>query len=183
MGTLPHAAAHPRAPRRSTSAVACGADSVSFQSFAGRSTRPRPSSTTRPCCCAATATASTGGGPASAYAASNALHQAAGSCSDRGGPAGGCGVRPPDTKRPSSASRISTLLDCVDESTPETRPMSLRLCGSSPRWPISSAGPERLRLRQLVDDAEGELSVVDRWGGWRISLAVGILVLAVAALA
>ena len=53
----------PRAahPSRATSASACGADSVSFQSLAGRSTRRSSSSTTMPCCWPATLIASTSG--------------------------------------------------------------------------------------------------------------------------
>jgi len=36
--------------------AACGADSVSHQSFAGRTTAPAASSATMPCCCPETAT-------------------------------------------------------------------------------------------------------------------------------
>ena len=49
-GTLPQASAQASAPSASTRAAASGADSVSFQSFAGRSTSPASSSTTSPCC-------------------------------------------------------------------------------------------------------------------------------------
>ena len=49
----------PAAPQASTSASACGADSVSFQSLAGRSTCRSSSSTTMPCCWPATEMAAT----------------------------------------------------------------------------------------------------------------------------
>ena len=51
-GTLPQASAHAVAPRSSCliSQPASGADSVSFQSFAGRITWPAASMATMPCC-------------------------------------------------------------------------------------------------------------------------------------
>ena len=49
-GTLPQASAQALGPSSSTSAAASSADSVSFQSLAGRSTSPPASSTTSPCC-------------------------------------------------------------------------------------------------------------------------------------
>ena len=58
-GTLPQAVAQPAGPpgRAERSVAVSGADSVSFQSLAGRSTSPSASRTTRPCCCAAMAMA------------------------------------------------------------------------------------------------------------------------------
>ena len=122
-GTLPQASAHAAAPPGScfSSQPASGADSVSFQSLAGRTTSPAASSTTMPCCWPPTAIAATAGEPASAHAASKADHQAPGSCSLRGGVVGGCGARPTATTVPVSASRTSTLVDCVELSTPATR--------------------------------------------------------------
>src|SRR5438445_3151374 len=58
---------------------------------------------------------------------SSASHHAAGSCSLRGGVVGGCGLRPLDTNSPVSASRTSTLVACVDESTPSTSGMRRRV--------------------------------------------------------
>ena len=46
-----------------------------------------------------------------------------GSCSLRGGVVAGCGARPCATSAPVSASRTSTFVDCVDESTPRTSGM------------------------------------------------------------
>ena len=54
-GTTPVVFAHRSGPRWRTSALEAAADSVSFQSFAGRSGAPAPSRTTSPCCCPATA--------------------------------------------------------------------------------------------------------------------------------
>ena len=121
-GTEPQASAHAPAPSRSTSSAASGADVVSFQSLAGRTGSPSPSSTTRPCCCAATDTAATSlrCGPHWLSASTRARHQARGSCSLQGGTAGGCGERPAATTEPVSTSRNSTLVDCVDESIPAT---------------------------------------------------------------
>ena len=67
--------------------------------------------------------AATSGAPAIAQAASNAVHHAAGSCSLRGGVVTGWWARPSATSAPVSASRISTLVDCVEESTPATSGM------------------------------------------------------------
>ena len=53
----------------------------------------------------------------------SASHHAFGSCSLRGGVVGGCGARPCATSAPVSASRTSTFVDCVDESTPSTSGM------------------------------------------------------------
>ena len=49
-GTEPHSLAQRCAPISATIRSAWGADSVSFQSFAGRSGTPVASVTTRPCC-------------------------------------------------------------------------------------------------------------------------------------
>ena len=86
-----------------------------------RAARPRrrASSTTSPCCWPATATASTSGSAGTRRGCS-ASHHASGSCSLRGGVVGGCGARPSATSSPVSASRTSTFVDCVDESTPST---------------------------------------------------------------
>ncbi len=93
-GTLPQLVAQSAAPPGSElmSSAASGADSVSFQSLAGRSTSPFESVTTSPCCCAATAIASTcfvSGTPAWAQALLKAPSQSAGRCSLRGGDVGG----------------------------------------------------------------------------------------------
>lgn len=128
-GTLPHASAQAAAPNASTRASASGADSVSFQSLAGRRTAPASSSTTSPCCWPPTAMAAgrcRSGTPASAQAASNAAHQAAGSCSLRGGVVGGWGARPWASRVPLPASRTWTLQAEVDESTPTTTGIARR---------------------------------------------------------
>ena len=134
-GTLPHASDHPEGPSRATSRSASSADSVSFHSLAGRSTSPWPSRTTSPCCWAATATAATSlalpSGPADSSAVAievaSAAHQASGSCSLRGGPEIGWAARPAPTTLPVARSRSSTLVDCVDESTPATNGMPATL--------------------------------------------------------
>ena len=58
-GTLPHASAQAARPpgRAPSSMPVSAADSVSFQSLAGRRASPSSPTTTRPCCCAATAMA------------------------------------------------------------------------------------------------------------------------------
>ena len=77
-----------------------------------------------PCCWPATAIASTPSRPpASASAACSASHQPAGSTSVPGG----CGARPDRTCSPVAASRMTTVHDCVDESTPATRLMAATL--------------------------------------------------------
>ena len=90
-GTLPQASAQAAAPPSScfSNQPASGADSVSFHSFAGRSTCPASSRATRPCCCPPTAIAPTAGRPSWAQQESNADHHVSGSCSERGGLVGG----------------------------------------------------------------------------------------------
>ena len=51
--TLPQRRAHSSAPSAWVNASVCVADSESFQSFAGCTGTPSPSSATRPCCWAA----------------------------------------------------------------------------------------------------------------------------------
>ena len=63
------------------------------------------------------------GRPPAASAACNASHQPAGSTSVPGG----CGARPDRTCSPVVASRMTTVQDCVDESTPATRLMHVTL--------------------------------------------------------
>ena len=75
---------------------------------------------TSPICCAAIAIAAISTRGSDATAAQSAAHHASGSCSLRGGTVGGWGARPVATSRPSSASRSSTFVDWVDESTPST---------------------------------------------------------------
>jgi hypothetical protein len=134
-GTVPHACAHASGPSSfPINQSASGADSVSFQSLAGRMTAPAASSTTRACCWAATLMALTGGVPASWRAARSADHQVAGSCSERGGWVGSWSARPSSSSSPVSASRTSTFVDCVEESTPITTgtPPSLLLVQPGP---------------------------------------------------
>ncbi len=122
-GTLPMASAHSLAPSSATRSSAAPAERVSFQSSAGRTTAPSASRQTIPCCCPATAMASTSDSPpAWSRAACRASHQPAGSTSVPGG----CGARPLRTSSPLSASRITTVHDCVDESTPATSPIAYR---------------------------------------------------------
>src|SRR5205085_3660472 len=124
-GTVPQALAHASGPPSCLmSHAASGAVSVSFHSLAGRSGEPSLSHATRPCCWAATEIAATDGDPASVHADPKADHHAAGSCSLRGGETTGCDARPEATSVPESASRTSTLVAEVDESTPATRRMS-----------------------------------------------------------
>ena len=120
-GTEPVTSAHASAPSSATIRAASGADSVSFQSFAGRRARPRWSSRTIPCCCPATEIAATSGAPAAATAWASPSHHASGSCSLHGGCATGCGARPEATNAPESASRTSTFVAWVELSTPMTR--------------------------------------------------------------
>src|SRR5437763_14624609 len=76
-GTVPHALDHGSGPPSCLiSQLASGADSVSFQSLAGRTGAPSAAQATSPCCWAATEIPATEGDPASAHAASNAAHQA-----------------------------------------------------------------------------------------------------------
>ena len=116
LGTLPVCSAHqPGPPSSAISSRAAGAERRSFQSSAGRITSPASSTTTMPCCWAATAIASARSS-SPCPACSSADHQAAGSHSVPGG----CGALPRATIVPSSAWQSSTLVDCVDESTPAT---------------------------------------------------------------
>ena len=95
-GTLPHACGpRHRPPSSSTSASASTADSVSFQSFAGRSTAPVGVEHDQAVLLAGDRDrAHAGAGrrrQPPTHAASNALHQVDGSCSLRGGVVAGCG--------------------------------------------------------------------------------------------
>src|SRR5580692_9523177 len=120
--TLPQRRAHSSAPSWPVRASVCGADSESFQSFAGCTGVPSASRATRPCCCAAMERALTERvmGPHSDQARDSARHQAVGSCSLCGGVVGGCGDVAEATIEPSSLSTITTLVLLVDESTPAT---------------------------------------------------------------
>ena len=100
---------------------AAAADRVSFQSRASRITSPFSSKATMPCCCPPIEIASTSASPpASLIAVSSALIQSAGFTSV---PSGWI-ARPSRNNSPEAASRITTLQDCVEESTPA---MSFRL--------------------------------------------------------
>ena len=130
-GTTPVRRAYSSAPTSSIRSRAACAERVSFQSRASRMTRPSASSTTMPCCCPPTEIASTPSSPpASANAESSAPHHAAGSTSVPSG----CGARPVRTSAPVATSRITTLHDCVDEST--RRRVSSAV-------PVSRAAPSR----------------------------------------
>src|SRR5438128_1478891 len=125
-GTEPHAFTHGSGPPScSTSHAASGADSVSFQSLAGRITCAWSSSATSPCCWAAIAIATTAGVPAWRRASTSASRHFSGSCSLWGGDVSGWEARPNPMSSPVSASRISTFVDWVDESTPRTSATSL----------------------------------------------------------
>ena len=116
VGTEPVRAAHSAGPPNSaTMAAACGADFTSFHSMAGRTTWPASSSVTMPCCWAATPTASARSS-SSRPAADSASHQRSGWHSVPSG----CGAEASATTVPSSARTRSTLVDCVEESTPAT---------------------------------------------------------------
>src|SRR5690606_39796426 len=118
-GTRPTASAHASAPPGSslTRSAAAPADRVSFHSSAGRTTSPRSSRQTMPCCWPPTEIAATSSiPPASASADCSAAHHASGCTSVPSGWA----ARPERTSAPVSASRITTLQDWVDESTPAT---------------------------------------------------------------
>ena len=121
-GSVPVASAHSCAPSSATRSAADCAERVSFHSSAGRTTSPSASRHTMPCCWPATAIASTPSRPPA--------------CGQRGLQrvpparrvdlgAGGCGARPDRTCSPVVASRMTTVQDCVDESTPATRLMDV----------------------------------------------------------
>src|SRR5215470_7388402 len=122
-GTLPVRSAHHRDPRSLTNSAAAAADRRSFQSSAGRITSAFSSRTTMPCCCPATPTAAARSSRSSPARAS-ASRQA---CGGHSVPPG-CGALAWSTMVPSAASHSSTLVDCVEESTPAT---SMR---PPPRW-------------------------------------------------
>jgi hypothetical protein len=128
-GTTPTRSAQASAPSASRSEAASGAERVSFHSTAGRSGLPSASLTTSPCCCPATEIAPISAArPVCASAARSASHQTAGSVSRApSAPVTSCGARPPATTRPSSGSTTSTLVACVEQSTPATRAASARL--------------------------------------------------------
>ena len=85
-------------------------------------------------------------GRAASQQLSKAAHQASGSCSERGGWVGGWGAVARPCRSPVWASRSSTLVDWVEESTPATRgiPGGLRRAGPAQRpptrWSCSGAG-------------------------------------------
>src|SRR5664280_1238589 len=124
-GTEPTRSAQARGPPNSaTSSAAAPAERVSFHSRAGRTTSPCSSRHTMPCCCAPTATATTSTiPPASASADSSAVHHLAGSTSVPSG----CAARPWRSSAPVSASRMTTLQDCVEESIPATSAIAVHL--------------------------------------------------------
>src|SRR4051794_19497345 len=74
-----------------------------------------------PCCWPATAMARTSSSSPAEVASSYAAHHAAGSTSVPSG----CAARPSRTTAPVDASQTTTLVDCVDESTPATSTKSL----------------------------------------------------------
>jgi hypothetical protein len=125
-GTIPTAstqACRPLSPppRSSIRAAAAPALRVSFHSSAGRTTWPFSSRTTMPCCWPATEAAATSSSPpASSIAVCRAAHHASGCTSV---PSGWV-ARPCRTSSPVSASRMTTLQDCVDESMPATSVMA-----------------------------------------------------------
>ena len=121
-GTTPTRSAQASAPRRSRSSCASAAERVSFQSTAGRRGRASASHTTSPCCCPATeSAASWPAWPLSASAARSASHQTWGSVSRAPPlPVTSWAPRPDATTRPSSGSTTSTLVACVEQSTPAT---------------------------------------------------------------
>src|SRR5664280_583267 len=120
-GTEPTASAQARGPPNSaTSSAAAPAERVSFHSRAGRTTSPCSSRHTMPCCCAPTATATTSAIPP---ASASAVHQLAGSTSVPSG----CSPRPWRSSAPVSASRMTTLQNCVEESIPATSAIAVHL--------------------------------------------------------
>ena len=108
-GTLPTTFAHASAPEPSTSAAASGADSVSFQSLAGRTTRRSSSSTTIPCCCPATVIASTSAPASRRQRRPNASHQPPGPARCAAADRRVRTARAERTSSPLSASRTSSL--------------------------------------------------------------------------
>src|SRR5262249_8718132 len=112
---VPGRSADHRGPRAATSAAAARADRRSFQSSAGRITAAFSSRTTMPCCWPAIPMASARES-SSSPACCSAYRQASGSTSVPPG----CGALAWPTMVPSSASHSSTLVDCVEESTPAT---------------------------------------------------------------
>ncbi|CAB4567697.1 unannotated protein [freshwater metagenome] len=104
-------------PQSELRSVAACAERVSFHKSAGRTTSPLASSATIPCCCPPIEIAATSSNPpASIIALSNASFQCAGLISVPSG----CAARPSRSNFPLSAWRITTLTDCVEESTPAT---------------------------------------------------------------
>ena len=118
--------------------------------------------------------------PASDQAPSNASHQPAGSCSDRGGCVGWCGRDPRATTRPSSRSRISTLVALVDESTPATSVNGEPRVRVSERQRASGqqrpAWPGNASRSRAVEVFQGELvEVLERHPALRRGLGVELL--------
>src|SRR6478609_8336031 len=146
-GTLPTASAHACGPPSSSMrSSAAGAERVSFHSSASRTTSPPESSATMPCCCPPTEIAATSPRPpAPTIALCSASHQDEGATSVPSG----CEARPERTSAPVSASRTTTLQDCVDESIPATRAMSY--LQKNPQRP-SIGGPRG----SLCSDARNE---------------------------
>ena len=94
------------------------AERMSFHSRASRTTSPASSRSTIPCCCPPTPIARTSSRPPAAEIASRrADSQAAGGADVPSG----CAARPSRTRAPVTASRTTTLQDCVEVSTPATR--------------------------------------------------------------
>ena len=120
-------------PNWPSSQAASGADSVSFHNLAGCTAWSAESSATMPCCWPPMLTAATSPDPvrsrscepAAAQAISNAVHHDCGSCSLHGGVTVACGEERGATMSPVVRSRISTLVDWVDESTPATKGTAL----------------------------------------------------------
>src|SRR5690606_30144155 len=89
--------------------------------------------------------------PASAIAVCSARHHASGSTDVPSG----CAARPCRTMSPVAASMMTTLHDCVDESTPITSAMRC-LSGSGRGDDGGSAGAEQVLGGQLLQPDEAE---------------------------
>src|SRR5690606_5942432 len=132
---------------------AAGAERVSFHRSASRTTFPSASSATSPCCCPPTASAATSSSPPAADAASrNASHHASGCTSVPSG----CFADPVRTSAPVSASRTTTLQDCVDVSTPAT---SVRSPPASDVLASAATSADEVLERELVEAHEAEVAV------------------------
>ena len=167
-GTSPTASAQACAPPSSAMrSAASGAERTSFHSSAGRTTSPAASSATMPCCWALTASASTPSSRPPDDAACHASHQAAGGVSVPGG----CGALPSRTVAPVSASTTTTLVDCVELSTPATS-VIVSPVARVPRVAGDISARVKLirnRIERHPPRSSGSLSsrrVPGEWAGW-----------------